>query len=108
MTPLHYDQGENLLLQVSGVKKVYMWSPSQWGHVSPLPLPHPSVQGSAIEDIWDTANVVRVAPSFGASAPHVTPYSFWQQHCHSAHACFRGRAPACKPAMAWCGRRLCA
>eukprot|EP00039_Didymoeca_costata_P011922 m.169916 g.169916 ORF g.169916 m.169916 type:complete len:491 (+) comp15331_c0_seq8:129-1601(+) len=55
VTPLHYDRGENFVYQISGKKKFYIWSPESWASMRPLPLAHPAAQGSAIEDIWDTA-----------------------------------------------------
>ena len=66
-TPLHFDLGENLLLQVSGVKRIYMWGPGQWDRLAALPLVHPAVQGSAVEDIWDTTKTKALAPRFSGS-----------------------------------------
>lgn len=67
VTPLHFDLGENLLLQVSGMKRVYMWGPGQWDRLAALPLVHPAVQGSAVEDIWDTLKMKALAPRLAGS-----------------------------------------
>eukprot|EP00038_Savillea_parva_P013261 m.209915 g.209915 ORF g.209915 m.209915 type:complete len:515 (-) comp24775_c0_seq1:56-1600(-) len=53
MTPLHFDRGDNLLVQVHGTKDVLLWHPKEWQALSPFPMTHPSFQGSMHVDVFD-------------------------------------------------------
>ena len=49
VTPLHYDTYDNLLVQVSGVKRVLMLSPDQYDRCYPYPHNHPQDRQSRVQ-----------------------------------------------------------
>jgi hypothetical protein len=67
-TPLHYDRGENLLVQVHGTKEVHLWDPAHWRSLVPFPVSHPSFQGSTIDDIHQTTSPT--SPALAATEAH--------------------------------------
>eukprot|EP01038_Epipyxis_sp_PR26KG_P013074 gene13074-17524_t len=48
ITPLHFDEQENLFVQLDGIKRVRLFSPNNWHRLYPYPVGHPCDRQSQI------------------------------------------------------------
>ena len=53
VTPLHFDEQHGMLAQVRGIKRLFLWPPTNFQPMALLPWTHPAAAGSHIHDIRD-------------------------------------------------------